>query len=592
MSTEGFRKEIAQHFSEAVAADDALVKECTAMCKMYNLTVEDLSYKWQALSYSTTNSFALFTLKSVPDLKAKLQQELDRTNATKQETTSRNVASSNFARTRGKASGLSRLPITRSLDVPLNVGPVRSTIVKSEANEFVGSRVVFEGPTMDPQSQKSRAYRYMYEKVSERTLDDRIDEFADLVQRHYHIDELADPDAATEESTTVVGRIVLDSETSTSGAKLNESSLVVESSRMMGSGVRVPIRLTPETKIRGGIKGLGGSSFFPGAIVALRGRNGGGGFFLVEEILTLPPIKTPSPPPNDANAAFSMYIACGPFTVDSDLKYKPWENLLDTLRANEPAVVLLVGPFVDATNSRVKDGDLDDTPERLFQCQFTEKLQTFLIQSPETTILLVPSINDIISDHAVFPQCELGVEFSGDPRIRLLPNPCRFSINGVSFGVTSVDILFHLRKEEFFRRAPEIDPLIPVSEPATDAMSSLARSIIHQRSFYPIFPVPLEVAHEVNLDVAHSEGLKLVESEDECTPDVLVLPSRLKHFSKASTSFSYAALTNLRLIKVVDTSVVINPSFLSKGTYATMSYTGQASGLAKDRITIDISRIS
>ncbi|KAF8837908.1 DNA polymerase alpha, subunit B [Paxillus ammoniavirescens] len=577
MSTEIFRKEIARHFSEAVAADDALVKECTAICKMYNLTVEDLSYKWQALSYSTTNSFALFTLKSVPDLKAKLQQELDRTNATKQDTTSRNVTSSNFARTRGRASGLSKLPIARSLDVPLNVGPVRSTMVKSEASEFVGSRIVFEGPTMDPQSQKSRSYRYMYEKVSERSeaLDDRIDEFADLVQRHYHIDELADPDAATEEPTTIVGRIVLDSETSTSGAKLNESSLVVESSRMMGSGVRVPIRLTPETKIRGGIKGLGGSSFFPGAIVALRGRNGGGGFFLVEEILTLPPIKTPSPPPNDANAAFSMCIACGPFTVDSDLEYKPWENLLDTLRANKPAVVLLVGPFVDATNSRVKDGDLDDTPERLFQCQFTEKLQTFLIQSPGTTILIVPSINDIISDHAVFPQCELGVEFSGDPRIRLLPNPCRFSINGVSFGVTSVDILFHLRKEEFFRRAPEIDPLIPVSEPATDAMSSLVRSIIHQRNFYPIFPVPLDLAHEVNLDVTHSEGLKLVENEDECTPDVLVLPSRLKHFSK-----------------VVDTSVVINPSFLSKGTYATMSYTGQASGLAKDRITIDISRIS
>ncbi|KIK88801.1 hypothetical protein PAXRUDRAFT_688122 [Paxillus rubicundulus Ve08.2h10] len=577
MSTERFCKEIAGYFGEAVAADDVLVKECIAMCQAYNLTVEALLYKWQALSYSTTKSLPLLTLKFVPDLKAKLQQELSRTNATKQETTSQNVVSSNFARTRGKASGFSRLPIARSLDVPLNVGPVRSTIVKSEVSEFVGSRIVFEGPKMDPQSRKNRAYRYMYEKVSERSeaLDDRIDEFADLVQKHYHIDEFADPDAATEESTTIVGRIVLDSEMSTSGAKLNESSLVIESSRMMGSGVRVPIRLTPETKIRGGIKGIGGSSFFPGAIVALRGRNGGGGFFLVEEILTLPPIKTPSPPPSDANASFSMCIACGPFTVDSDLEYKPWENLLDTLRASKPAVLLLVGPFVDATNSRIKDGDLDDTPERLFQSQFIEKLQTFLIQSPETTVLLVPSINDITSDHAVFPQCELGVESSGDPRMRYLPNPCRFSINGVSFGVTSVDTLFHLRKEEFFRRALEIDPLIPVSEPATDAMSSLARNIIHQRSFYPIFPAPFDLAHEVNLDVAHSEGLRLVESEDECTPDVLVLPGRLKHFSK-----------------VVDTSVVINPSFLTKGTYATMSYTGQASGLAKDRITINISRIS
>lgn len=53
-------------------------------------------------------------------------------------------------------------------------------------------------------------------------------------------------------------------------------------------------------------------------------------------------------------------------------------------------------------------------------------------------------------------------------------------------------------------------------------------------SFYPIFPAPLDVAHEVNLDVTHSEGIKLMESEDEPVPNVLVLPSRLKQFSKAS----------------------------------------------------------
>ncbi|KAF9236510.1 DNA polymerase alpha/epsilon subunit B-domain-containing protein [Melanogaster broomeanus] len=577
MSAEDFRNEIAQHFTEAVAADDALVKECMTMCKMYNLTVENLLYKWQALSYSTTNSVTIFTLKSVPDLRAMLHQELGRTNASKQEATSRNVATVKFGRGTGKARGLMKPSIARSLDATLNLGPVPLSMIKSGARDPAGpSRILFRGPKMDPQSQKSRAYRYMYEKVSERSeaLDDRIDEFADLISRYYHIDELADPDAATEESTTVVGRIVLDSGISASGAKLNESSLVLESSRMMGSGVRVPIRLTPETKIRGGIKGLGCISFFPGAIVALRGRNGGGGFFLAEEILALPPNKTPSPPPNDASAAFSMCIACGPFTVDSDLEYKPWANLLDTLKATKPAVVLLIGPFVDATNSLVKDGEMDESPDNLFQRQFMEKLKGFLTHSPGSTVLLVPSTNDIISDHAVFPQCELGIEFSSDPRIHLLSNPCRFSVNGLFFGVSSVDVLFHLRKEEFLRRAPEIDPLIPKSEPATDAMSNLARNIMQQRSFYPLFPVPFDLAHEVNLDVTHSEGLRLVENEDESVPDVLVLPSRLKQFSK-----------------VVDASTVINPSFLSKGTYATLSYTGQASGLVKDCVTVDISRI-
>jgi len=370
----------------------------------------------------------------------------------------------------------------------------------------------------------------------------------------------------------VVGRIVHDAEASTSGGKLNESSLVLESSRMMGSGVRVPIHFAPETKLRGGATGVGGVSFFPGAIVVLRGRNGGGGFFLVEEILSFPPIKSPSPPPSDATTAFSVCIACGPFTLDTDLEYKPWRSLLDIVKTSKPAVILLTGPFIDAANSRIKDGDVDETPKQLFDRQFTARLQDFLALSPGSTVLLVPSINDVISDHAVFPQCELGPEFSSDPRIRLIPNPCRLSINGVSFAVTSVDSLFHLRKEECFRRTPGVDS---VSEPAADAMSNLARNIFQQRSFYPIFPPPLDLAHEVNLDVTHSGGIKLVESEDEPAPDVLVLPSRLKQFSKT-----------------VDSTTVINPSFLSKGNYAMLSYAGHGSGIAIDRITADRSRIS
>jgi hypothetical protein len=56
---------------------------------------------------------------------------------------------------------------------------------------------------------------------------------------------------------------------------------------MMGSGARVPLRFVPDVKIRGGAKGAGGIGFFPGAIVALRGKNGGGGWFLVTEILAV-----------------------------------------------------------------------------------------------------------------------------------------------------------------------------------------------------------------------------------------------------------------------------------------------------------------
>lgn len=124
------------------------------MCKMYNLSVENLSYKWQALSYSNTNTLAIFTLQSVPDLKARLQQEVGRLNATKLEGALRGAT---FARGRGRGA-TARGPTARTLDAGLKIGPLRSGVVKSESSAFSGpSRVVFEGPKSDEQSRKSRA---------------------------------------------------------------------------------------------------------------------------------------------------------------------------------------------------------------------------------------------------------------------------------------------------------------------------------------------------------------------------------------------------------------------------------------------------
>lgn len=80
----------------------------------------------------------------------------------------------------------------------------------------------------------------------------------------------------------------MDSESaSAESAKLNEASLTLESSRMMGSGVRVPLKFDPDVRIRQAVRGTGGLGLFPGAIVALRGKNGGGGWFNATEILSV-----------------------------------------------------------------------------------------------------------------------------------------------------------------------------------------------------------------------------------------------------------------------------------------------------------------
>lgn len=52
-----------------------------------------------------------------------------------------------------------------------------------------------------------------------------------------------------------------------------------------------------------------------------------------------------------------------------------------------------------------------------------------------------------------------------------------------------------------------------------------------QLSIYPIFPTSLDVCHEINLDITHSSELEIWNDELQ-GPELLILPSRLKSFSK------------------------------------------------------------
>ncbi|PBK97673.1 DNA polymerase alpha, subunit B [Armillaria gallica] len=550
-------REIRKQFGDEL--DEKLVEECVSMCKIYQQTPEDLFYKWESIHLNLSSRSEIrppFTMDSVASLKASLN--------------------------RGLATGSKKAqPKTKAVRGGRNLNPAfaarysgatsHGTTVKTEPDAMMvdipsraSAAVTFKGPKEDMASRKRRAYRYMYEKVFERSevLDERIDEFAELIREHYKIPSsgFSDPAASTGEDVMVVGRIVQESEAEP-GTKLTESSLILETSRMLGSGSRVPLRFASSLKIRGGALGAGGISFFPGVLVALKGKNGGGGSFLASEILAPPPLRTRPAKflsdPGFSESPFSMCIASGPYTSDSDLSFKPWRAFLPILKSKKPAVVLLIGPFIDASHPLLKMGAIDTTPLKLFHAQFTKPLRSYLDSSPGSIAILVPSVRDLVSFHAVYPQSEFSSEVSnGDSRIHLLPNPAQFSINNIKFAVTSVDVLFHLRKEELLKRGEEIDSIVPSSheDTGTDSMANTCRHVLQQRSFYPLFPVPQELAHEVNLDVTHSQLLRLGESDDgNVAPDVLIIPSRLKHFSKS-----------------LNTTSTLNPSFLSKGTYAVL----------------------
>lgn len=122
-------------------------------------------------------------------------------------------------------------------------------------------------------------------------------------------------------------------------------------------------------------------------------------------------------------------------------------------------------------------------------------------------------------------------------------------MNGIKFAVSTVDTLFHLKKEEFLKPGQRTD-VEPEDEETSDPMAGLCRHMLQQRryasapfntersksltwpSFYPVFPSPTDVSHEINLDVSRSKLLDLDGGVQDHTPHILVVPSRLKQFTK------------------------------------------------------------
>ncbi|KAJ8690639.1 DNA-directed DNA polymerase alpha subunit pol12 [Pleurotus ostreatus] len=633
----------------ADVSDEKLLKECANICESFNLTPRDFSFKVEAESFK----FSAPRGSALPSLSLDMCNTIRQTLRRQAEVQGLTKVAQRAARGRG---GLNSAPVRGAgrhhmqARARVKVEPGSETTSLAHAGP---SKVAFQGP---PRTDK-RSYRYMYEKIYERSevLDNRIDEFAELVREHYHIDELGDPCTFTNEPIYVVGRIVPQVEGSSAdgSGKLADASLALESSRMMGSGQRVPLRFEPTVKMRGGPEGVSKCGFFPGMIAALKGRNGGGGWFAVDEAICLPPLK--SMPPVKIEAFF-MQVAAGPYTLDTDLSFGFAKSFFNTLKTAKPSVVLLgddvqLGPFVDASHQCIRKGDVDMSPSELFAHHFLAPLTVYLNAAPGSTALIVPSVRDINNTVASFPQAAFDPSLvANDDRIKLLPNPARFSLNGVTFGATSVDVLFHLRKEELVKHGEYAEWVPPASATSTttattpaadasgfidtinrdlhpgaafqtpapageipqqqqqpqyqqrqqqpggvkmeadsapppyDGMSGLCQHLLRQRSsFYPLFPVSADLAHDVNLDVSRSERLRVDLGADNggsgvgVAPNILIVPSRLKHF-----------------VKPVDHTVVVNPSFLSKGTYATISVAACSDGSVPltDRVAVDFGKLA
>ena len=376
---------------------------------------------------------------------------------------------------------------------------------------------------------KKFAYKPMSMRLSESSevLDERIDEFLALVQKHYELEDSAFGNPASQSTSDIVavGRIATDM----LEGKLNTASLVLETSRRTGAGLRVPLR----------IEALSSHQFFPGQIVALKGINASGNYFTVTEGLPLPPLPMPVSPPN-AIASFnekldgmplSVMLASGPYTSDDNLAFEPLQALCEKAKDNMVDAMILTGPFLDIEHpllatgdfelSSVKAADQETTMTTCFRLWISKHLQQVCSVNPSITVILVPSVRDLISKHVSWPQEQLSKKDLGLPKqVRMLPNPCFLSFNEMVVAVSTQDILYELSREQ-----------ISGGKIGGDLMTRLPRHLIDQRHFYPLFPptaresLPKGSVKPTGacLDVGY---LKLAEWMT-VKPDILLTPSTL-----------------------------------------------------------------
>jgi DNA polymerase alpha subunit B len=419
----------------------------------------------------------------------------------------------------------------------------------------------------------------MHQSEASEVLDDRIDEFTQIIAEHNSLDASAFGNAASKSTAEIVavGRIASDS----SEGKLNESSMVLELSRRQGAGLRVPLKFASNVS----------GEFFPGQIVGVRGTNASGEYFSVSEVLDVPLLPPAAALPTmieegnarlglddgseaSASHALSLIVASGPYTADDNLDYEPLHALCEQAAENSVDVLVLSGPFLDIEHPLIASGDFelpDSAPVEPDQATLSDAFRAFISEPlrqlaqahPSITIVLVPSTRDAINKHTAYPQepfAAVKKELGLPKQARPVTNPCTLSFNEVVLGISAQDVLNDLRREEVLRGTPSEGNLL----------ARLPRHLVQQRHFYPLYPAgdrttlprpsdrkgaqATEDDHRAIGTPLDPTYLKLAEMLS-VRPDLLIVPSALLPFAK-----------------VVDSVVAINPGPLSKrrgaGTFA------------------------
>lgn len=336
--------------------------------------------------------------------------------------------------------------------------------------------------------------KYLFEMIPEKAYYQREilfnlgKEFTDKVkfQDSQKVERFSSVDMASQQTVHCIGRI------STEG----DSKLTVNSTVLIGTDTETMRRVSLD------LNKCASYSVFPGQTVYVTGLNPQGTMLYPEHIHSERELSVPVFP--SVETSLDVVIAAGPFSEKDNLKYSALDKLLSVCENNSPDLLILVGPFLDESNSQLET--MNESMDVFFEKMVNNVMDR--LKDVKTKVVLVASQNDLNSS-ASFPTHPLSISGSF-PNLKFLPDPCQFSIDGITFGFTATDILSHLNDAELVQNC------------GSDKVRRHVRHLFHQKSFYPLSP-----AHEgVNLDV----GLLSKFGRIKTIPHVLVLPSSTKPF--------------------------------------------------------------
>ncbi|KAE8652527.1 hypothetical protein Csa_013070, partial [Cucumis sativus] len=404
--------------------------------------------------------------------------------------------------------------------------------------------------------------RFMYDKDEDRfnALDNRIMRHAKALAASGLYEEAVDPTVASQKSIFAVGMIYCDGE-----GHLNDKSILLQSSIAHSGGQRVRLEL----------QNLSQFSIFPGQVVGIEGHNPSGHCLIASKLVdsfplsaTIDPILPPAKkialnhdiqPINQSStpSELSMIIASGPYTTTDNLLFEPLTELLAYAKRKVPQLLILLGPFVDSEHSDIKRGTVEMSFEEIFKFEVLRRVQDYAEHmGPDARVLLMPSTRDANHDFA-FPQPAFDIPSDLKLQISSPPNPCILEANQAKIACCTMDILRHLSGEELSRNLTKGG--------TNDRLSTLASHILRQRSFYPLYPP----AEGVPLDFS----LAPQALDISVIPDILILPSDMKHFVKViSLGEGGSEEEQARC-------VCVNPGRLAKGegggTFVELNYFGR-----------------